>query len=221
MTTIRFLFILFALLNVLLFAAARNWLDLGSSEGTGRIAVELHPEHIKVLGPTPPPDATPAPSVAARPPENGAAQAACLAWSGLTAAQNSKLISLFSAAGIRATAKDVQVAAAWRVVRLPTMLTHEAAEILADNMIVLGVERSSIKIEETEDSKFLIVLSEPSRNKRDTERHLASVKAKGVDASIEPLNAAERRVEAAVSKEKAETVLKGQPFAKRHKPCSA
>lgn len=219
MTTIRFLFILFTLLNVLLFAAARDWLNLDPSERTGRIAVELHPEHIKVLGPTPPPDTAPSTPVPAL--ENTAGRAACLAWSGLSAAQNNKLISLFTAAGIQTASKDVQVAASWRVVRLPTMLTHEAAEILADNMVVLGVEKSSIKIEETEDKKFLIVLSEPSRNRRDTERHLAAVKAKGVDANIEPLNVSERRIEATVSKEKAETVLKGQPFAKRHNPCSA
>ncbi|MCL2644371.1 MAG: hypothetical protein FWD51_02820 [Betaproteobacteria bacterium] len=221
MTTTRFLFILFLLLNILFFSASRGWLGLGPSGDAGRISVELYPERIKILGHTPPPGSTSAD-------DNGASsstpeapeQPVCLAWSGLNAAQINKLISLFASADIQAAAREVQAAALWRVVRVPSLLTQEAAEILADNMVVdLGVERNSIQIEETVDKKFLIVLGETFRNRRGAERQLEAMSAKGVNASIESRNNTERRVEATVSVKKAEALLEGQPYAKRHKPC--
>jgi hypothetical protein len=223
MTTTRFLFILFALLNILFFAVARGWLDLGSSAESNKIAIELSPERIKILGRTPPPEAVQAEeqiSSTASSMDTVESAATCLAWSGLSAAQNNKLISLFTAADIQSTARDVQVATSWRVVRSPPLHTNEAAEILADNMVELGVEKSSIQIEETGDNKFLIVLGESFRNRRGAERHLETMNARGVNASIETRNTAERRIEVTVSKEKAEAVLNGQPFAKRYKPCS-
>jgi cell division septation protein DedD len=106
------------------------------------------------------------------------------------------------------------------VVNVQPMVTHEAAEVLADNMIELGVEKESIQIEETGDGKFLIVLSGSFKNKKSAERNLETINAKGVNASIEARNTSERRVEATVSKEKAESLLSGQSFAKRYKPCS-
>ena len=224
MTTTRFLFILFALLNVLFFAAARGWLGFVSGE-SGRIPIEIYPDRIKIVGQTPPPptpeavqaDSQGSPAAPAVPSEP---TAACLAWSGLTPVQNNKLISLLSAGGVQAATREVQVTASWRVVRVPTMLTYEAAEILTDNMGELGVEKSSIQIEETGDNKFLIVLGDSFKNRRNAERHLEAMNAKGVNASIEARNTTERRVEASVSKEKAEALLNGQPFAKRYKPCS-
>ncbi|MDR2014602.1 MAG: hypothetical protein LBP99_03135 [Azoarcus sp.] len=225
MTTTRFLFILFALLNVLFFAATHGWLGFGPSVESGKIAIELNPERINILGHTPPPETAQTgdtfPSVA---PANTTTatepSVACLAWSGLSPVQNNKLISLFSTANIQTTTRDVQVASTWRVVRTPPLGTNEAAEILADNMVELGVEKNSIQIEETGDNKFLIVLGEPFRNRKGAERHLETMNAKGINASIEPRNTTERRIEATVSKEKAEAVLSGQSFAKRHKPCS-
>jgi len=214
MTTTRFLFILFLLLNILIFAASHSWFGLASSRDMGRISVELYPERIRILGHTPEPGTAESPTDASE-------QAVCLAWADLNAVQSSKLISLFSAADIQAVAQEAQVAASWRVVRVPSLLTHEAAEILSDNMVELGVERNSIQIEETKDKKFLIVLGEAFRNRRGAERHLEAMRGKGVNASIEPRNATERRVEATVSVKKAETLLEGQPFAKRYKPCSS
>jgi hypothetical protein len=227
MNTTHFLFIFFALLNALFFAAARGGLDFISGR-SGEARIELYPERIKVIGHTPPPEAAQAdvssaavaPAVPATPVAQPMSPPACLAWSGLTPAQNNKLISLLSAAGIQAAARDVQVTASWRVVRVPSMLTYEAAEILADNMGELGVEKSTIQIEDTEDNKFLIVLGE-NRNRRSAERHLEAINAKGINAGIEPRNATERRVEATVSKERAEALLGGQPFAKRYKPCTS
>jgi hypothetical protein len=219
MTTTRFLFILFALLNILFFAAARGWLGFGSSAEPGNISIELSPERIRILGHTPPPEAAQADEQISSTASTNTveAPATCLAWSGLNANQNNKLISLFTAAGIQTTTRDVQVPTSWRVVRSPALHTNEAAEILAG---IMDVERSSIQIEETEDNKFLIVLSDPFRNRRAAERHLETMASRGIEASIETRNTTERRIEATVSKEKAETVLSGQSFAKRHKPCS-
>jgi hypothetical protein len=214
MTTTRFLLILLLLINALLFAAAQDWFGFASGE-SGNVSIELNRENIKVLGHTPPPDAAQADDQDASEQPVG-----CLAWSGLSAVQNNKLISLFSAAGIQAVARDVQVASSWRVINAIPMVTHEAAELLADNMIDLGVERESIQIEETGDGKFLIVLGGSFKNKKSADRHLEAVKGKGVNASIDARNTSERRVEATVSKEKAETLLNGQSFAKRYKSCS-
>jgi hypothetical protein len=219
MTTTRFLFILFVLLNTVFFAASRVWIGFSSPANSANI--ELNPERIKIIGHTPPPkiaqvdtqDASDVSTEAAEP------AATCLAWSGLSATQNNKLISLFSAADIQTTTRDTQAASSWRVVRTLPLHTNEAAEILADNMVELGVERDSIQIEETSDNKFLIVLSAPFRDRGAATRHLEAMNARGVNASIETRNTTERRIEATVSKEKAESVLSGQPFARRHVPC--
>ena len=178
----------------------------------------MYPERIKILGRTPPPEAE---QVEDATPPDPSEQPVCLAWSGLNPAQNNKLISLFSAANIQAVPQDVQVATAWRVVRVPPMVTQEAAEILADNMVELGVEKGSIQIEETGDKKFLIVLGDTFKFRKNAERHLEAMKSKGVNASIEPRNTTERRVEVTVSVKKAEALLDGQSFAKRYKPCSS
>jgi hypothetical protein len=218
MTTTRFLLILLGLLNILFFAASRGWLGFGSSADSSKISIELSPERIKILGHTPQPGTAQADEQALSDPSTGTADpaATCLTWNGLTAAQNNKLTSLFDAAGIQTTVRDIQIPTSWRVVRTTPLHTSEAAEILAGH---LGVERSTIQIEETGDGKFLIVLSEPFRNRRGAERHLETMLARGIEASIEAHNTTERRIEATVSKERAEAVLSGQTFARRHKPC--
>jgi hypothetical protein len=216
MTTTRFLFILFMLLNALFFAASRGWLGFDPSTGSSRISIELSPEYIKILGHTPPPEAVQTDDQA--PSADVENSETCLSWNGLTAAQNSKLMALFTTANIPTTVRDVQIPTSWRVVRTPPLYTSEAAEILAGH---LGVERSSIQIEETGDNKYLIVLGELFRNRRGAERHLETMTARGIEAIIETRNITERRIEANVDKERAEATLSGQPFAKRHKPCSA
>ncbi|MCL2590798.1 MAG: hypothetical protein FWD67_07940 [Betaproteobacteria bacterium] len=218
MTTTRFLFILLLLLNILFFAASRGWFGLGSSRELGSVPVALYPERVKILGHTPPPGTEQAD---APPPLSAPEQPVCLAWDGLSAAQNTKLISLFSAADIQAVARDVQAITTWRVVRVPPLPTQEAAEILVDNMVELGVKKDSIQIEETGDKKFLIVLGETFKNRKGAERHLDAMKTKGVNASIESRSTSERQVEATVSVKKAEALLDGQPFAKRYRPCSS
>jgi len=225
MITTRFLFILLLLLNTLFFAASRGWLDLGSSEEPGRVSIELHPEYVKILGQTPPPkitqiDTQVSPDSLSEPEPEPEPKPVCLAWSGLSTAQNNKLTSLFSAEGIRVVARDVQVASSWRV-RVPPLPTREAAEILIDNMIELGLEKSDVQIEETGENKYVIVIGETFRNRQSVERYFETIKAKGINASIETRNTPERRVEATVAIKKAEALLQGQPFAKRYKPCSS
>jgi len=222
MTTTRFLFILFLLLNLLFFAALRGWLGFGSSGESDTIAIELNPERVKILGPAPPPEIaqTDAQVPADTPPEESE-RPVCLAWSGLTAAQNTKLIALFSAAGIQAAARDVQAVSSWRV-RVPPLPTREAAEILVENMDESGMDKSTVRIEEAGGDKFAIVLGESFRTRQAAERYLETAKANGfINAVVEPRNTSERRVEVTVDVKKAETLLSGQPFAKRHKPCSS
>jgi len=224
MTTTRFLFILFLLLNLLFFAALRGWLGFGSSGDPSKVSIELNPERVKILGPTPPPEIakTDEQGPSDSPPEETEQmeQPVCLAWSGLTAAQNTKLIALFSAEGIQAAARDVQVVSAWRV-RVPPLPTREAAEILVENMDESGMDKSSVKIEEAGGNKFAIVLGESFRTRQAAERFLETAKANGfVNAVVEPRNTPERRVEATIGVKRAEALLSGQPFAKRHKLCT-
>jgi hypothetical protein len=206
MTTIRFLFILLLLLNVLAFAALRGWLGLGQPVEPEKTASgPTHPERVRIgpaLPPPPPPVADPK---------------TCLAWSGLSTAQNTKLISLLAAAGIQATTRDTPATATWKV-RVPPLPTREAAEILVNNMLTQGFDRSSLVIEETGNG-FGISLG-MFRDRPGAVRYLETVKTRGVyNADIETRSGSERRVEATAVTAKIDAALTGQPFAKRYKPC--
>ncbi|MDR1463060.1 MAG: hypothetical protein LBI68_08005 [Azoarcus sp.] len=224
MTTLRFLSILFLLLNILVFAAARGWLGFAQqpyNTDPERVKQQVHPDRIKVLGQTQPdqssatPKAPPAAMPEAPPPPPAQT---CLAWSGLNASQNNRLLSLFRAAGIQAKERDIETQAAWKV-RLPPLPTREAAEILTDSLADLGIERTSLLIEEASPRKFAISLGVFS-NKANATRYLETVKSKGLhNAEIEVRSTSERHIEATTVPATAEAVLAGQVFAKRHKPC--
>jgi hypothetical protein len=202
MTTIRFLFILLLLLNALAFAALRGWLGLGQPVESGKSPDPI-PERVRV-GPALPPPPVVDPQV-------------CLAWSGLGAAQNTKLISLLAAAGIQATTRDAPVTTTWKV-RVPPLPTREAAEILLNNMLAQGFDRSSLVIEETGNG-YGISLG-LFRDRPGAVRYLETVKTRGVyNADIETRSGSERRVEATATTAKIDAALAGQPFAKRYKPC--
>jgi hypothetical protein len=202
MTTIRFLFILLLLLNLLAFAALRGWLGLDQSTESGKPLDPIRSERIKTgYAPSPP----------AVDPQ------ICLAWSGLSTAQNTKLISLLTAAGIQATTRDTPATTTWKV-RIPPLPTREAAEILLNNMLTQGFDRSSLTIEETGNG-FGISLG-LFRDRPGAVRYLETIKTKGVyNADIETRSGSERRVEATASMTQIDAALAGQPFAKRHKPC--
>jgi hypothetical protein len=238
MTTLRFLSILFLLLNVLIFVATRGWHgidrwpDVTEPE---RAAQQIHPERITVLGQTPPASAPPvAIEITQRPqqPEQPAPAAPpapvappqpppkiCLSWSGLNASQGNRLVSLLRAAGIQAKARNIEAPAAWKV-RVPPLPTREAAEILADNIVNnLGIAQDGVMVEEAGAKKYVISLGVFS-NRGNATRHLEEVKARGVhNAEIEARNAVERHIEATVAPAKAEAALAGQPFARLYKPC--
>ncbi|MDR1062543.1 MAG: hypothetical protein LBL48_01165 [Azoarcus sp.] len=221
MTTLRFLSILFLLLNILVFAAARGWLGIVSQPNDTdpeRVNKQINPDSIKILSQAPPqtPAATPAATPEAPPPPPPAQT--CLAWSGLSASQTTRLLSLFRAAGVQARTRDIEIPAAWKV-RLPPLPTREAAEILADALADLGIEKGTLLVEETGPRKFAISLG-VFANKTNATRYLETIKAKGLhNAEIETRSTSERHVEATTVPATAEAVLVGQSFAKRHKPC--
>ncbi|MDR2092633.1 MAG: hypothetical protein LBP58_04870 [Azoarcus sp.] len=222
MTTLRFLFILFLLLNILIFAAARGWLGFTpqpDKTDPERINRQVHPDRIKVLSQTPPKVPTAAPEAPSLPPPPPPPPAqTCLAWGGLSASQNNRLLSLFRAAGIQAKTRDVEIPAAWKV-RLPPLPTREAAEILADSLVDLGIEKETLLVEETGPRKFAISLG-VFANKANATRYLETIKAKGLhNAEIETRSTSERYIEATTIPATAEAILVGQSFAKRHKPC--
>jgi hypothetical protein len=112
MTTLRFLFILFLLLDVLAFAASRGVFSSDDSRPNTtepeRAEKQIRPDSIQILGqtpPTPPPDVT----IQISPPSAGkritpppAPAQECMAWNGLGATQRKRLISQLAAAGIEA-----------------------------------------------------------------------------------------------------------------------
>ncbi|MDR0700807.1 MAG: hypothetical protein LBF61_00090 [Azoarcus sp.] len=219
MTTLRFLFILFLLLNILIFAAARGWLGFTpqpDKTDPERINRQVHPERIKVLSQMPP--KAPTAATEAPPPPPPAQVQTCLAWSGLSASQNNRLLSLFRAAGIQARTRDIEIPAAWKV-RLPPLPTREAAEILADSLVDLGIEKETLLVEETGPRKFAISLG-VFANKANATRYLETIKAKGLhNAEIETRSTSEHHIEATTVLATAEAILVGQSFAKRHRPC--
>lgn len=232
MTTLRFLSILFLLLNVLIFAAMRGWHGTDrrpDATEPERAAQQIHPERITVLGQTPPASAPPAAiEIAQRPrqPEQPAPPAPpqapakiCLSWSGLNASQGNRLISLLRAAGIQAKARNIEAPTAWKV-RVPPLPTREAAEILADNIINnLGIAKDGVMIEEAGGKKYAISLG-VFGNRGNAARRLEEVKARGVhNAEIEARNVTERHIEATAAPAKAEAALAGQAFARLYKPC--
>jgi hypothetical protein len=220
MTTLRFLFILFLLLNILIFAAARGWLGFTpqpDDTDPERINRQVHPDRIKVLSQTPPQAPPQTSTVAPEAPPPAPAQT-CLAWSGLSASQNNRLLSLLRAAGIPTRTRDVEIPSAWKV-RLPPLPTREAAEILADSLVDLGIEKETLLVEEVGSRKFAISLG-VFANRTNATRYLEIIKAKGLhNVEIAPRNTSERYIEATTVPATAEAVLVGQSFAKRHKPC--
>ncbi|MDR1661960.1 MAG: hypothetical protein LBR95_05990, partial [Azoarcus sp.] len=143
---------------------------------------------------------------------------ACLAWSGLSPSQNTRLLSLLRAADIQVKTRDIETPTAWKVRLLP-LPTREAAEILADSIVDLGIEKETLLVEESSPRKFSISLG-VFANKANATRYLETIKAKGLhNSEIETRHVSERWIEAAALPAAAEAALAGQPFAKRHKPC--
>ncbi|MDR3214168.1 MAG: hypothetical protein LBT71_09685 [Azoarcus sp.] len=224
MTTLRFLFILFLLLDILAFAAARGWLGLAprpDETDPERATRQIYPERIKVLGQTPQsPSATIAVSQPPQPPAAPQAQQQakiCLSWSGLSTAQGNRLTALLRTAGIQTKTRDIETPTSWKV-RTPPLPTREAAEILAGNIVELGIAQETLLIEETSAKKYAISLGVFS-NRANAMRHLENVRTKGVNADIEVRNAVERHIEAIAAPAKAEAALTGQPYVKHYKPC--
>ena len=214
----HFPLILLAVANMLALIAAFG-LGLGQepdkeSAEPGRVANQIHPGAIEILGQTPTPGLISA--MLAQAPDG---EPACLAWSGLGEIQDKRLRALFTAANIESRERNANVPAAWVVRTTRTVPTREASDILADTMTYLGVERSRLKSEEISPKKFVIVLNE-LENRQEAETFLDTIKARGLQGvEIVPRMVPEHRVEATLAPARAETMLAGQPFALRHKPC--
>ena len=206
--TLRFFFILFLVLDVLVFAIARGVFGtnaLPDKVEPERIVQQIRPDSIKIL------DEAQLRALK-RPP--------CIAWSGLTPAQSNKLLSLLNIAGIQAGARDIQMPMVFKV-RIPPLPTREAAEILAENMAAgLGISADSFSVEEGAGGKSAIVFGQFATRAEAVSRFEA-IKARGVpNAGIEEIRGViERQIHAVSTADKVETVLTGQPFARLHKAC--
>jgi hypothetical protein len=230
-TTLRFLFILFLLLDVLAFAASRGMFsDDDPRPGAttpNRADKQIRPDNIQILGQTPvapPPVVTinlsPAPPAGTTTPPPAPAPEApeCMAWSDLSTAQNNRLVTLLAAANIKAVARDVEGPPAWRV-RIPALPSRAAAEQMVPDLIARDIDPDSILIESSGPNQSSITLGYFD-NKADARRRLDAMKAKGIpNIQIEARNASERRIEATASPAAAEAALAGQPFATQHRPC--
>jgi hypothetical protein len=111
MSTLRFLFILFLLLDVLAFAAARGVFSSDDprpdTTEPERAEKQIRPDSIQIIGQTPP---APPPNVTIQlsPPSAGKrilpppVLQECMVWNGLGATQRTRLIAKLAAAGIEA-----------------------------------------------------------------------------------------------------------------------
>ncbi|MDR1424763.1 MAG: hypothetical protein LBI92_09225 [Azoarcus sp.] len=213
----HFPLILLAVANILALIAAFG-LGLGQPDKKlaepDRVVNQIRPEDIEILGQTPTPGLVSA--ALARAPDG---EPVCLAWSGLGEIQDKRLLALFAAADITAKERNASVAAAWAVRTTRAVPTREAADILADTMLYLGIERSRLKSEEIGSKKFVIVLNE-LESRQEAAAFFDAIKARGLqDVEIAPRMALEHRIEATLALARAEALLAGQSFAKRHKPC--
>lgn len=100
MRTIVFLLVLG---NLLFFAWGQGYFGVSASPDAGRPAQQIEPERLRIVGRGEPP-AAPAPVVASAAPAAAPADAACLHWAGLSAADADRL-----AAAAREQAPDAQV----------------------------------------------------------------------------------------------------------------
>jgi len=215
----HFPLVLLAVANMLALIAAFG-LGLGQepdkeSAEPDRVANQIRPDAIEILGQTPTPGFVSA--ALAQAPDGG--EPVCLAWSGLGEIQDKRLLALLAAANIESREGNATVPAAWTVRTTRAVPTREASDILADTMTYLGVERNRLKSEEISPRKFVVVLNE-LESQLEAEAFLGTVKARGLqEAEIVPRMVLEHRIEATLSPARAEALLAGQPFAKRHEPC--
>jgi hypothetical protein len=231
MTTLRFLFILFLLLDVLAFAASRGVFSSDDPQPditeTKRADTQIRPDRIQILGQTPPAPTqeitiqispAPPPGTVVPPPAPAPEQPECMAWSGLGTTQSNRLVSLLAAVGIKATAREVAVPTAWKV-RIPSQPSRSAAEELVRELIARGIEPGSIMIERSGPNQNAIALGHFDI-KANATRRLEALKAKGVqNVQIDARNGTERQVEVTAPATAVEAALAGQAFAKQHKPC--
>lgn len=214
MALTRFLFILLAVLNLLVFAAIQGWLGSAPPRGEPeRVANQLHPERLRFMNSAPPepPPTTPtgesAPATApamptaispnaetAQSPAATTPPAICLAWHGLGNDDANRLAERLQAAGAEVRRSSIDAPNAWWV-RLPPQGGREQAERKLKELKALGVTDYFI-VQDPGPNQFAISLglfkSEAAANQQ-----LAQLRAKGVrTAGIAPRMSAQQRIEA-------------------------
>ncbi|MDR2690224.1 MAG: SPOR domain-containing protein [Azoarcus sp.] len=221
----RFLFILFLLLNGLAFAAIKGWLgfDLRYDDTEPeRLTNQLNPEYIQFVA-NPPADPgvpAPQPEPPAPPPEPSvpAVPLKCVTWRGLSTANNDKLVALLGAGGISATVRE-RVRPTWWV-RIPPQPSLEAAERHARELHALYVEEFFI-IREAGPNRYAISLGVFSTEEA-AKRHLEQLRFQGVrTAGVVPRTTLERQIDVTANLERVSELLAGQPFANQYNPCES
>ena len=213
MSTLRFLFILLLLLNVLAFATLKGW--LGGNAPTGepeRLNNQLAPERIQFIrkdGKEPaasqPAQADPAPLAPQQPGGTPQAQETpvplpataetlqCRAWTGLNTEDAGQLAEKLRAAGLQPRQSSYESVTAWWV-RIPPQGSREAAERKVRELKALGVSDYFI-VQDAGPTQYAVSLG-LFKTENAANQQLAQLRSRGVrSAGITTRNGLHHRVE--------------------------
>ncbi|GHU12851.1 hypothetical protein AGMMS50225_21670 [Betaproteobacteria bacterium] len=242
MTTQRFLFILFLLCNLLAYAAIQGWLSEAPTVEADRLALQLHPEQVKVLGPPPqasaqaqavrppasnnppPPAATPSATStvpvalpAAPPPTATERPGRCFLWRNLDPADSARLQTVFKNAGIEYSASERETVSAWWV-RIPPQPNREAADRQARELQTQGVHEFFI-VREAGPHQWSISLG-TFKTEQAARSYLDQLHAQGVKAAtLSARSRRENQIEAIAPSTRIESVIAGLNFARNYGVC--
>ncbi len=202
MSTLRFLFILLLLLNVLAFATLKGWLGGNAPAGEPeRLNNQLAPERIQFLrkdakeppasqpAPVAPAPTAPEPAAAAPQPQEmpgpspAVAEASqCRAWIGLNTEDASHLAERLRTAGLQPRQSSYESTSAWWV-RIPPQGSREAAERKVRELKALGVTDYFI-VQDAGPTQFAVSLglfkTENAANQQLTQLRSRGVRSAGV-----------------------------------------
>jgi len=213
MSTLRFVFILLLLLNVLAFATLKGWLGGNTPSGEPeRLHNQLAPERIQFIrkdgkepaapaqpspnapapAPAPQPSAT-APVEVPAPPIAEAASLQCRAWTGLSAEDAGRLSEQLKASGLQPRQSNYESINAWWV-RIPPQGSRDAAERKVRELKALGISDYFI-VQDAGPTQFAVSLG-LFKTENAANQQLSQLRNRGVrSASITTRSSQHYRVE--------------------------
>jgi hypothetical protein len=246
MTMLRFLFILFLLLDGLAAAAILGWFNFNPDYDDvepERITRQVNPEYIELLARLPPvaplaasappqtpdpappspssPPPTPSPLPVARPTEPlpvASPGLQCVMWNNLNAADSNKLMSLLAAANIKTSMQERETQSAWWV-RIPPQPNADAAERHARDLRANGIDDFFI-VRDVGPHQYAVSLG-VFKTEAAARRHLEQLRSQGVrTATVIPRVTVERQIEVIAEPKRINDALaRQQQLLRQSVPC--